>query len=60
MCVCYIFYRNLYLTSYPLTNNLGGIMLHLIIDGNSYHEVTRAGNEIYFDPCNCDEDDDIP
>ena len=35
-------------------------MLHLIIDGNSYHEVTRAGNEIYFDPCNCDEDDDIP
>ena len=36
-------------------------MLHLIFDGNSYHEVARYGNEIYFDPCNCDdEDDDIP
>ena len=36
-------------------------MLHLMIEGNSYHEVARAGDEVYFTHCNCDEeDDDIP
>ncbi len=36
-------------------------MLHLMIEGNSYHEVARFGDELYISHCNCDdEDDDIP
>ena len=37
-------------------------MLHLIIDGNSYHENARYGDELHISHCNCDEEeeDDIP